>query len=177
MATSMIYLVEDNIRHWETPLHKGTVRFQPLFDLSRTELIEPLGIESVEERGITYLVNASAAKYLVRILRRGSSEEEERILFEGVMGIYQTGKVPGTDVSGFHLKINGRIWVARQNIPRFREKSELYRKGLCRVIFGETTTGRGRDERVRAIIRGYEEIVSPETVISGNYGRSPSDPI
>ncbi|MBI4158741.1 hypothetical protein HY500_00600 [Candidatus Woesearchaeota archaeon] len=181
MATSNIYLVENDIHHWETPLPKGTIRYRPLIDLSRTELISPLGMESVREKGSRYMVEASAAIYLARILRRGSSKQGEELLFEGNIGIYQIGTIPGTELYGYYLRKERKIWLARPNTPRFREKSELHRSGLCRVIFGEATTERGRDERVRAIIRGYEvtpeetKRISLEERKHGNFGRLPED--
>lgn len=116
--------------------------------------------KTVYSSDYNYKIVASAVKYLADIIHLNmtgdhskfpdepvSGETKREILFSGNLTVYEHGKIHGTEISGYNLIRNGRIWMAR-------EPSDLLRRehGLETIILGV-----GCEQfPMEAILRGYE---------------------
>ncbi|MCK5625096.1 hypothetical protein KAI04_04605 [Candidatus Pacearchaeota archaeon] len=168
-----IFLVENNLFNWEKPLKPGYMRSGMAYN-AKTELLESLGMDIVNENIKGYNIQATAAKYLAKVIRLGKdkyrdpSDEikgtpEDLILFNGNIAIYLAGEIPGTKLKGFDLENTGRIWLA--TTPTDILKSD---KGLHNLILGNELTEEGKVERIKAILRGYEQMESEEEIKQSN---------
>ena len=158
-----IFLSEGNVLPWEKPLGPGYTRGFMAYN-GQTDLLESMEMDFVNESFPGYNVQATAAKYLARIIRlgkniyRNSSDEvegtpEDLILFNGNIAIYLAGKIPGTELEGFDLESTGKVWLARTPTDLLRSN-----RGLYHLVFGDETTEEGKVERIKAILNGHEQI-------------------
>lgn len=162
-----IYLVENDLFDWERPSKPGWMHIGFFKYNAKTEPIESLGLDIVNEVVEGYHVVASAAKYLANVIRlnsqnkygtryRDAGEEvdgpkEDLVVFNGNISIYSTGQIPGTELQGYDLEESGKIWLARPSTELFRNP-----EGLYEVIFGEDNMG--KIARIEAILKGINQI-------------------
>jgi len=164
-----IFLTQGNLFPWERPLKPGYIKIPMGVKYNaQTELVKSLGMDIFNQDVGRYSVQATAAKYLAKVIFLDGSaglnglidvnEEicgtpQRRIIFRGAITIYNKGQIPGTELEGFDLESTGRIWLARPSAPLYRSD-----QGLSRIILGEAVTEEGKERRIKAIIRGHEEI-------------------
>jgi len=158
-----IFLYEKDIILWEKPLKPGYFKSGINYN-AQTNLLESLGMDTLNKSLLGYSVQATAAKYLARVIRLGkniyrnpSSKVEgtpkDLILFGGNIVIYLSGKIPGTTLEGFDLESIGDIWIAKTPTDILRSNDGLYN-----LIFGDETTEEGKVKRIKAILNGHEQI-------------------
>ena len=164
-----IFLTQGDLLPWERPLKPGYMRMPIGMKYNaQTELVDSLGMEIFNRDVGRYSVQATAAKYSARVILldrsiglsgvidRGDEirgTPKRRIVFRGAITIYNKGQIPGTELEGFDLESTGRIWLARP--PTLIYRSD---QGLSRIILGKAVTEEGKERRIKAIIRGQEEI-------------------
>ena len=164
-----IFLTQGDLLLWERPLKPGYMRMPMGMKYNaQTELVESLGMEIFNRDVGRYSVQATAAKYSARVILldknvglgvlidRGDEIRgtlQRKIVFRGAITIYNKGQIPGTELEGFDLESTGRIWLARP--PSLIYRSD---QGLSRIILGKAVTEEGKERRIKAIIRGHEEI-------------------
>jgi|GEM_PF-998207 len=158
-----IYLDSRDVIMWKRPPKKGYYRLPDVRNAS-TEIIESMGMDTLEDEVGEYRIHASAAKYLANIRRLDRENEilldgedfgrepKKAVIFSGGIQIYKEGLLPGTEIEGFDLEKQGRIWTAKRDTRVYRSPS-----GFKDVIWGKAVTKDGMVRRIRGIIRGYEE--------------------
>ena len=164
-----LFLTQGNLFPWERPLKPGYIKIPMGMKYNaQTELVKSLGMEIFNRDVGRYSVQATAAKYLARVILLDGSiglngmidmNDEicgtfrRRIVFRGAITIYNKGQIPGTELGGFDLESTGRIWLARPYTLIYRSD-----QGLSRIILGQAVTEEGKERRIKAIIRSHEEI-------------------
>jgi len=161
----MVFLVEGNLIEWEKPLKPGYTRKLESYN-AQTELINPLGMDFVDESVGGYKIIASVAKYLADVIRlnrgkngmifRGYHDEvtgkrERLVLFDGGVQIYSEGIIPGTNLNGCAFESEGRIWLARGPVEDYSNCG-----GLRRALLGDDPSVYERN--VEAILRGIDHV-------------------
>ena len=153
-----IFLEDGSIVLWDAPPKKGN-RTMPYRYNGSTELIEQIGIDSIDEELGPFRIIGSAAKYLADIIHLNQEEPyiigkkvtgdiKREILFDGGIDIYRKGQIPGTELQGYDLEGHGRIWTATEP-----EEIFLNSDGLKNMIFDNSSDD---IERIEAILKGYE---------------------
>ncbi|GAI74216.1 unnamed protein product, partial [marine sediment metagenome] len=153
-----IFLTQGDLLPWERPLKPGYMRMPIGMKYNaQTELVDSLGMEIFNRDVGRYSVQATAAKYLARVIfldkNLGLSgvidmgteicgTPKRRIVFSGNITIYNKGQIPGTKLEGFDLESTGRIWLARPYTLIYRSD-----QGLSRIILGEAVTKEGKERR------------------------------
>lgn len=157
-----IFLNNGSIVDWDRPLKPGYIKL-PIQPKGYTEIVDFIGIDTVDSGTSQYSVKASAAKYLANIMRvdpknpylylgeEFDPKTKVEILFSGSITVYTDGKIPGTEFDGLDLEKVGRIWIAKRPNKMVRTP-----QGLSYVVLGMARTGVGINKRIRAIIRGYD---------------------
>lgn len=164
-----LFLTQGNLFPWERPLKPGYIKIPMGMKYNaQTELVKSLGMEIFNRDVGRYSVQATAAKYLARVILLDKNvglngmidlddeifgTPQRRIVFRGAITIYNKGQIPGTELGGFDLESTGRIWLARPYTLIYRSD-----QGLSRIILGQAVTEEGKERRIKAIIRSHEEI-------------------
>ncbi len=164
-----LFLIQGDLFMWEKPLKPGYMRMPIGMKYNaQTELVASLGMEIFNRDVGRYSVQATASKYLARVIFLDKNvglsgmidpnEEicgtpQRRIVFRGAITIYNKGQIPGTELEGFDLESTGRIWLARPYTLIYRSD-----QGLSRIILGKAVTKEGKERRIKAITIGHEEI-------------------
>jgi hypothetical protein len=152
-----IFLKNGRILPWKRPPVKGEICMLNEYDGS-TELKEFLGFEKIEEIVGHFRLIATSAIYLadiaylsdvgIRCEANVSGEIEEKILFSGGISIYRLGEISGTNINGYDLEIQDKIWT-----------SVYPYKDLRSLIFSNSSDRLGR---IEAIIEGYKSLKDDE---------------
>jgi hypothetical protein len=181
-----IFLNDESIIDWDRPLKPDYIKL-PIQPRGYTEIVDFIGMDTVDSGTGQYRVKASAAKYLAKIMRvdpknpylfpdeEFKPETQEEILFSGSITVYTDGKISGTEFDGLDLEKVGRIWIAKRPNKIVRTP-----EGLAYVVLGMARTEEDKNKRIRAVIRGYnhQENAKRERVsdaIHENYQRGRLD--
>jgi hypothetical protein len=157
----VVYLNQKDILPWDQPPKEGYMTSPWLEHADgKTEIVESLGIRTLDVAVGKYRIIGSAAPYLAMVSHLGngfldsrkespSNPPVEEMLFSGGVHIYKGGTISGTELSGLELEESGRIWLG---IPLVQIIDKGSPNLLGEAILGEDPT----IETVEAILQGYE---------------------
>jgi len=114
-----IFLNNGSILPWERPLPPGIYSMLDNYD-GKTNVMNFIGYGVFNCRLDSYRVNASAAVYRASILPTTGflrslpegAKPIDSLLFSGGIQVFQSGKIPGTEIDGEDFILNGRIWTS-----------------------------------------------------------------
>jgi hypothetical protein len=130
---------------WESPFNI----IHP--DGGSTELVECLGLETIDQEVGKYRIVASAAKHMADIGHKVGYDKKAKVVrelfFRGKIAIYEQGKILDTELDGWDIATEGFIWASTPDEERFQGSV-----GLRNLVLGENPT----EDRISSIIQGYE---------------------
>lgn len=162
-----VVLDREDILFLKKPLLPGYMIMDPGWKHDAyLKIIDVLGIDSVNESfGEYFHVNASAVKYLADVAlfngnrifcedtdKTPTNPIERQILFSGGIQIFQKIDIEDQEINGYQFIRNGKIYSIAPDNDLYRES-----EGLSKLIFGEALTTEERSDRIRAIMRSYDD--------------------
>ena len=152
----VIFLEDDSIIGWR-PLKKGYIR-NPLIEMcgALTEIKEYRSFDSFNIRIQDYVISGGVLMYIADLVRFDKNNLEKReklrpkkeLFFMGGLQIFKKEVIPGTNLNGFYLITNGRIWFTKE----FLEDS--INNSFYSHIFNDKKD-KGKIEIINKIIKGY----------------------
>lgn len=155
-------LKDGSILPWERPIRAGYMSNLFLYNGS-TKIIGYLGFDNLDENIGQFKIIGSASKYLVDIVHLNREnpfkssgdkigEKKQEILFSGGIIVYRQGQIPGTEIEGYDFEKNGKIWVTKEPLERYKSKD-----GLKNLIFENSQDYGGRIEEIISYYQNEED--------------------